>query len=177
MHTWKSTFTVNGPDVTRFPVVAFPVDDALYAQIQNAVTDGIPFRSCPFFEDLVALSVSSLDLSALAPDWMEEDEIADYVGSLQIESCAIDDPGDLRRLEDRVRGLPLPSEPFTCWNEYGTRRYEVTAVMDDDDRIAEILGVQAEGLVSETANSSRWEPCYPDYNRIAEAIEKESRHA
>lgn len=109
------------------------------------------------------------------PDWMEEEEITEYVSSLKIESCAIDDPGDLQRFEDRVRGLPLHDDFFSGENEYGTRRFEITVELDDDDRILGVTDVQSEGLESESANSSSWASCYPDYDWIARAIERRRR--
>lgn len=172
MPTWKAYFIVNGPDFSRFPVVSFPVEDALYAQIQKTICEGTSLRSFPFFEDLVCLAVSSLDLFSLAPDWMETDEIADFVDDLQIESCAIDDPGDMTRFEDLVRGLRLPSDTFVCEDEYCTRRYVVSFTRDDAGCITKVADVQAEGLESESVSSSVWSSCYPDYKLITDALMK-----
>ena len=172
-HTLSAYFTVNGMDFTRFPVVEFPVPDDLYDDIQTVLRFGRPLRSCPFYGALLDLAREHLDLDAFRPDYAD---LFPEQGSVSVSECVIEDPGDRQRLEDRVRGLPVPDDSISLENDNGTRRFSILLFLDDDGRILSVTDVQAEGLESESANGSSWAPCYPDYDRIAETIIKESRH-
>ena len=176
MPTWKAYFTVNGEDFTRYPVVEFFVPDDLFLEIAATVADGTPLRDCDFYDELLNLAEEALDLRSLAFDWLDGDEIDEFVEDLNVESCVIDDPGDIVRLEEKIRGLRLPSDEIDLENEVCTRRYRISVILDEDDRVEEVTDVRAEGVSGESARSVSTEPCYPDYEYIAAELKEKYHH-
>ena len=187
MPTWKAYFQINGYDYSVYPVIDFPVPENLYAQIQTALSENRPLQDCPFYEKLQELASAQISLEDYLPDWLEkpdpeeyndedsyaeelasyEEQREEYLDVLNIEECAIDDPGDLKRLEEKIRGLRLPSNEIELEDEVCTRRYWISVILDEDDRVEEVTDVRAEGVSGESARSVSTEPCYPNYEFIA----------
>ena len=192
MPTWKAYFQINGYDYSRYPVIDFPVPEDLYAGIRTALSKNRPLRDCPFYEKLQDLASAQISLEDYLPDWMEEPDPAEYddeesyaeeldsyeeqreeyMEVLNIDSCAIDDPGDIRRLENQIRGLRLPDPEIRLENEDCTRLYWITVTLDEDNRVEEVVDVQAEGVAGESARSVSTELCYPDYEFIAAELKR-----
>lgn len=169
MPTWKAYFQINGYDYSRYPVIDFPVPEDLYADIQTALSENRPLRDCPFHDELLRLANDALNLDDYRPDYA--DLFPDLAGVV-IASCVIEDPGDLSRLEDRIRGLRLPDPETRLENEDFTRLYWVTVTFDADERVERVVDVQAEGIASESAHSVPTERCYPDYEFIAAELKR-----
>ena len=174
----------------------FPVTEDLYAEIQTALSDNRPLQDCPFYEKLQDLASAQISLEDYLPDWLEkpdpeeyddeeffEEELAsyeeqreEYLDVLTIEECAIDDPGDLKRLNDRFRSLVFPDwtvyAELDIENEDVTRHYRIHLHLTEDGAVKEIE-VTAEGLTSESLRSAYYADCYPDYNLIADELQKE----
>ena len=172
MPTWKAYFQINGYDYAEYPVIDFPVPDDLYAEIQTALSENRPLLDCPFYEKLQDLAEDVLDLDKYRPDY--SDLFPDLSGVV-IASCVIDDPGDLPRLEKKLRGRSV-SPPDAVYNEDNTRRYEIILSFDDDEKVESIRSVTAEGLVSESASGSSWKKCYPDYEYITKVLLRDYCH-
>ena len=192
MPTWKAYFQINGYDYSAYPVIDFPVPEDLYAEIRTALSENRPLQDCPFYEKLQELACAQISLEDYLPDWMEnpdpeeyddeesyaeelasyEEQREEYMEVLNIDSCAIDDPGDIRRLEDRIRGLRLPDPETRLENEDCTRLYWITVTFDADERVDRVVDVQAEGVSEESARSVSTEPCYPDYDFIAAELKR-----
>jgi len=175
MPAWKAYFQINGYDFSRYPVIDFPVPEDLYAGIQNALSENRPLRDCPFYCELLRLAKDAIDLDEYRPEYAD---LFPDQAHVSIASCIIDDPGDQKRLTDRFRGLVFPewTGPESCAQTYEdeecTRDYSVILSFDDSGAVSD-LQVFAEGLVSESTKSSRFEACYPDYRLIADKLQKE----
>lgn len=181
MHTWKAHIKINGPGYSRYDTIRFPVPDELHLQIRAAVKKGLPLSECDFHEELVRLAIAKVNLKKYAfrwEKWMKQED-GDPLDDVCLDRCTIDDPGDLKRLSDAVRGMQFPEwaentqtvEVFE--DEYCTERYTVVLDLHGDGVVTDVRSVDAEGLESETVNSSVFASCYPDYKWITEELMKE----
>lgn len=181
MHTWKAHIKINGPGYTRYAAIRFPVPDELLLQIRAAVKEGRPLSGCDFHAELVRMAAAKVILKKYAPHWerWERQLYGDPLDAVCIDRITMDDPGDRKRLADAVRGMQFPEwagsaqtvEVFE--DEYCSERYTVTLDLHGEGVVTDVPSVEAEGLEGESAGSSDFAPCYPDYKWITEELMKE----
>ena len=199
MKTWRAYFQINGYEFSRFPVVDFDVSDELYEKITAAIDQLIPLPDCDFYQELLSLADNALNLDDYAigsderPDpsdfddeeeynealdeWM--DEYGELNDSMGVESCIIDDPGDLKRLVAQFRGKVFPewagndTVELEYEDYYGVTYFYLTVHVDEKGTVLDITDVSGSSLESEDVKSSSWGESYPDYDYIAEKLQED----
>ena len=189
MGTWIAYFQINGEEFSRYPAIEFAVPDELYVRVVEAVDKMIPLVDCDFYHELLILAENALDIDEYTPGNDEEEynealeefmsEYGDLADSMGVERCTIDDPGDLKRLNQRFVGKVFPewagknSVNLEYEDDYGDTTYYLTVHVDDNGAVIDITDVSGSALESESCKSSTWGDCYPDYDLIAENLQEE----
>jgi len=199
-HVWQGWLQFNGEECSIFAQLEFPVPEAMYRQIREAVDAGKRLTACAFYPELEEMLIDSFntdryedDSDRPQPEDYDEDEYQEALEAYEADhqtfydrfglmEAAVYDPAEEREFRARFKGRRSPVLAASSENTYSFE------MLDDADRAAEthlmvehdangvitdIRDIRTESLECESVKSSSWSNAHPHYDDLAAALEKE----